>query len=209
MSTLPIHIDVWSDYVCPFCYLELPLLDQLKAHYGDRLTVTWHAFELRPDPIPTLIPDSHYLRSTWARAVYPMAEERGLTLRLPPMQPRSRRALEVAEHARQSGQFDAMHRGIFKAFFEQGRDIGRDDILLDIANLQGIDTFELGVALEENRHTQSVLDDEALAQTLGITAVPTLLIRLEGQAYEEATQLSGAVDYERLTRAVETLTTQR
>jgi predicted DsbA family dithiol-disulfide isomerase len=209
MSATPIHIDIWSDYVCPFCYLELPLLDQLKAHYGERLIVTWHAFELRPDPVPTLIPDSHYLRSTWARAVYPMAEERGLTLRLPPVQPRSRRALEVVEHARQVGQFEAMHRGLFKAFFEEGRDIGRDDILLDIANLQGIDTVELEAALEENRYTQPVLDDERLAQALGITAVPTLLLRAQDEPYEDAIQLSGAVDYERLTFAIETLMAQR
>jgi predicted DsbA family dithiol-disulfide isomerase len=200
-----IHIDVWSDYVCPFCYLELPILDRLQAEMGEALTITWHAFELRPEPIPTLVPDGHYLRSTWTRAVYPMAEARGLPLRLPPVQPRSRKALEAAEHARQIGRFDALHRALFQAFFEQGRNIGRDDILLDIANLQGIETVDLSDALEEGRYTQNVTDDEALAHALEITAVPALLLRKSGQHYGQAVRLSGALGYEPLKQTIERL----
>src|SRR5438128_1468188 len=50
----PIRIDVWSDYVCPFCYLELPALQRLQQQFGDQVKVVWRAFELRPDPKPTL-----------------------------------------------------------------------------------------------------------------------------------------------------------
>ncbi len=49
-----IFIDVWSDYVCPFCYLQMPVL---KEFAGDRdLQVRWRAFELRPEPAPPLAP---------------------------------------------------------------------------------------------------------------------------------------------------------
>ena len=73
-----LRIDVWSDYVCPFCYLELPVLEAVAAEFGGAVQVHWRAFELRPDPVPTLDPAGEYLRTTWDRAVYPMAAERGI-----------------------------------------------------------------------------------------------------------------------------------
>ena len=86
-ATPRVRLDVWSDYVCPFCYLELPQLARLQEEFGDQLAIEWHAFELRPEPTPTLDPAGDYLRRTWDRAVYPMAAEYGMVLRLPPVQP--------------------------------------------------------------------------------------------------------------------------
>ena len=91
-----VRITVWSDYVCPFCYLEEPVLERIRAEYGPSIDVQWRAFELRPAPVPTLDPAGDYLRIVWNQAVYPMARQRGMTLRLPPRQPRSRRALEFS-----------------------------------------------------------------------------------------------------------------
>lgn len=127
-----IRITVWSDYVCPFCYLQEPVLAQVRQAYGDRVDVEWRAFELRPEPMPTLDPQGEYLQSVWTRAVYPMARHRNMTLRLPPVQPRSRSALELAEYAKQEGCFEEVHRRVFQAFFEDGRDLGRIDVLTEI-----------------------------------------------------------------------------
>jgi predicted DsbA family dithiol-disulfide isomerase len=117
-------ITVFSDYVCPFCYLEEPDLARVKEAYSDRVEVDWRAYELRPDPIPTLDPDGDYLHRVWNASVYPMAEALGMKLRLPPVQPRSRKALEAAEFSREKGLYDEMHNALFRAFFEDGRDIG-------------------------------------------------------------------------------------
>ncbi len=121
---MQVQVDVWSDYVCPFCYLEQPVLDRIAQEYVERVGIRWRAFELRPDPVPTLKPDGTYLRDIWARAVYPMAKERGMSLRLPPVQPRSRLAHEAAHFAATQGLFDAMNTALFRAFFEDGCDIG-------------------------------------------------------------------------------------
>ena len=88
-STSPARISVWSDYVCPFCYLELPVLDRLQAEHAEEVEIDWRAFELRPEPAPTLDPNGEYLHRVWNQSVYPMAEQRGMVLRLPPVQPRS------------------------------------------------------------------------------------------------------------------------
>ena len=108
-----VRLDVWSDYVCPFCYLEEPVLTLILDEFGNDVNVNWQAFELRPEPVLTLDPDGEYL-GVWSASVYPMASERGMNLKLPPVQPRSRRAFELTEFARDKGRFDERHHALFK-----------------------------------------------------------------------------------------------
>jgi len=197
-----IRIDVWSDYVCPFCYLELPALQRLQQQFGDQLKVVWRAFELRPDPKPTLDPDGEYLHTTWNRSVYPMAEQRGMLLRLPPVQPRSRLALEAAAFAESHGRFAAMHEALFRGFFEQGRDIGDIEVLCAIGQESGLDAGALRQALQDGRHTAEVLDDENLAHSLGVSGVPILVLRAANAPWEQALALRGAVPYDTIEQAV-------
>jgi predicted DsbA family dithiol-disulfide isomerase len=206
MKTPPqVLIDVWSDYVCPFCYLQLPLIDRLRAAYGDRIKIVWRAFELRPDPKPTPDPAGEYLRTTWAKSVYPMAAERGMKLKLPPLQPRSRKAHEAAEFAETHMRFNAMHEALFRAFFEQGRDIGAIDVLCDIAASVELDRNALRQALIEDRYLPLVVDDERLALDLGISAVPFMLARPGDTPWRQAVPLQGAVPYETMQAAVQRL----
>jgi predicted DsbA family dithiol-disulfide isomerase len=198
-----VRIVVWSDYVCPFCYLEEPMLDQIQEEYEDRIEVEWKAFELRLDPVPTLEPNAEYLRSTWERAVYPMARQRGMTLRLPPVQPRSRKALEAAEFARDQGDFEAMHNALFRAFFEEGQDLNDTGVLLEVGVSVGLDRESLRTALDEGRYTDTVLADERLASELGVQAVPTMLVGRAGESLEAAEVVSGAHPYEYVRAAVE------
>lgn len=204
MSNNPeLIISVWSDYVCPFCYLQEPVLDRLKEEQGERIAIEWRAFELRPEPVPTLDPDGSYLHDIWGRAVYPMARERGMTLRLPPVQPRSRKALEAAEFARDQGRFDTMHRALFAGFFQQGRDIGSLEVLLDIGQNAGLDRASLQRALEQEAYTRRVIEDEELARRLGIQGVPLMLVRRPDQPLEQGQRLSGAQPYEALCAALD------
>ena len=198
-----VRITVWSDYVCPFCYLEEPVLEQLREEYGERLEVDWRAFELRPEPVPTLDPDGAYLHTVWNRSVYPMAEQRGMTLRLPPVQPRSRKALEAAELAREQGRYEAMHHALFRAFFEEGRDIGDPEVLVEVGESVGLDGQALRAALEEGRYTEKVLADERLAEVVGVRAVPTLLVGAAGRPLEEGEALAGALPHSLVRTAVE------
>ena len=195
-------LDIWSDYVCPFCYLELPAVEQAKSEFGELLEVKWRAFELRPDPVPTLDPDGEYLHDIWGRAVYPMAAERGMNLRLPPVQPRSRKALEAACYARELGLFDAMHIALFRAFFEAGQDIGSIEVLTEIGKSVGIDPSGLQDALRSNRYTGAVLSDESMAARLGVSGVPLGLIRSGATGFERSIAVRGAVPYHHLRQAI-------
>lgn len=198
-----IRIDVWSDYVCPFCYLEEPVLNRIAEEFSQRVIISWRAFELRPEPVPTLDPDGEYLHAVWNRAVYPMAHLRGIRLRLPPLQPRSRRAFEAAEFARAQGRFAPMHDALFRAFFQEGRDLNSLAVLLQIGASVGLETEELRLALESGQSTPKVLQDERLAHEIGITGVPTMVMSRAARDLAIESILSGAQPYELIHANVE------
>lgn len=206
-----IRIDVWSDYVCPYCYLQFPALKALQQKHegsGQPIQIVWRAFELRPEPNPTLDPAGEYLRSTWARSVYPMAAERGMNLKLPPVQPRSRAAHEAAAFAATEGCFDSMHEALFRAFFEEGRDIGRLEVLAEIADSIGLDSQQLTSALSSKRFTAAVEEDQRLALRLGVSGVPMMTLRPGESRWEEALALQGAVPYDHMEAAADALLKQ-
>ncbi|MCF6157238.1 MAG: DsbA family oxidoreductase [wastewater metagenome] len=198
-----VHIAIWSDYVCPFCYLEMPIFHQIRKEFDEVIEEKWYAFELRSDPVPTLDPESEYLRVTWERAVYPMARMREMTLRLPPVQPRSRKAFEAAKFAHENGRFEAMNQAIFRTFFEEGRDIGDNTVLLDIGVSVGLDREKLREALDTGQYTDQVLEDEKLAHDLRITAVPTMLIGKSDQPLKKSVVITGAQPYKILRTTIE------
>lgn len=203
MKPATILIDIWSDYVCPFCFLEQPVVDDIRQRYGDEVEVRWRAFELRPEPVPTLEPDGEYLRSTWQRAVYPMAAQRGMKLQLPPVQPRSRKAMEAAEFARDAGRFEAMHDALFRAFFQAGLDLADSEVLVAVGASVGLDAAGLRAALEDGRYTARVLADQQQARQLGISGVPMLVVRGAGEPLHAGIGLSGAQPAGAVAAAVE------
>lgn len=170
------RIEIWSDYVCPFCYLRMPVLDEVRARFDGSLDTVWHAYELRPAPGPTLEPDGAYLHRVWNASVYPMAREVGLNLRLPPVQPYSRAALEAAEHAKSVGRFEPFHHAMFRAFFEDGRDISRNEVICDVARSAGMDADATIAAIRAGTHGATIDAARREAGMLGIQGVPGVFV---------------------------------
>lgn len=158
--------------------------------------VVWRAFELRPEPVPTLDPKGEYLRGAWANSVYPLAEKLGITMKLPPVQPRSRLAHEAAHWARGQGRFDDYNAAVFRALFERGEDIGEIVVLVSLASDLGLESESLHRALESREFEKSVLDDEREAEALGVGGVPAFVANRKAA-------LSGVQPVESLRKLVE------
>ena len=199
---MPMQIDVWSDYVCPFCYLQEPVVERIEREFAGQVQVRRRAYELRPEPEPTLDPAGEYLREIWASAVYPMATKRGMKLQLPPVQPHSRKAFEATEYGRDRGKADAMRHAIFEAFFEDGRDIGDVQVLSEIAESLDIHANGLLRALEANVYTGRVVGDENEAAELGLSGVPAMVLTPETNG-ERRLLISGAQPYQSVRDLVE------
>lgn len=139
------------------------------------IQIVWRAFELRPEPVPTLPPDGEYLHRVWNGSVYPMAESLGMTMKLPSVQPRSRLALEAAHWARAQGEFEAMNAEIFRAFFEHGENIGETEVLISLAAKLDLDADSLRRALESREFESSIIADEREAEMIGLSGVPAFV----------------------------------
>jgi len=107
--------------------------------------------------------------------VTPMSEQMGVTMNLPPIQPRTRRAHEAARWARSTGHFNAFHEALFRAFFERGADIGQEKVLVQLALDAGLDGEALDACLAARVYEEGVQGDLDEAARLEITGVPAFV----------------------------------
>ena len=192
---MPIPIKVYSDYVCPFCFLaEFPLKEAVQ---GKEVEVEWMPFELRPAPNPTLRPEGQYLQQAWQKSVYPMAERMGVEIRLPRVspQPHTDLAFEGFQNAKKRGKGNEYNDRILRAFFQEEQDIGDLDVLVKLAEETGLDETDFRNALVSHKYRQKHQQALQHAQEIGVEAVPTFII---GNRV-----LTGVQDRETLERAIE------
>jgi predicted DsbA family dithiol-disulfide isomerase len=90
--------------------------------------------------------------------------------------PWTRKAHELALHAREEGCFFAVHRALFEVFLLEGRDFGRVDVLLKIAVQHGLDLSLTKAVLDVDRHAPMITAARARAERLGVRGVPTLRV---------------------------------
>ena len=136
---MSIKIDVFSDYVCPYCLLIEGVL--AEATQGLNVDIQRLPFELRTAPTPTLCPEDDYLPRVWEKSVYPLAQRLGVPIQLPSIspQPYSRLAHEGFQFAEAHGKASAYNDRVFRAFFQEDQDIGSLSVLGALADKVGLD----------------------------------------------------------------------
>ncbi|MFE3280100.1 DsbA family protein [Nocardia sp. NPDC059239] len=172
-------IVVYEDYVCPYCLLAHDIIESAvrDAAPGGEVGIQWRPYELRPAPVPTLRVEDDYLPRVWRRSVYPLAERLGVRIVLPGIspQPRSTLAFEGAVLAQRQGVLREYNDRVFRAFFQEERDIGDIDVLTDVAGAVGIESEPFRHALDtlllEPDHRDRLRD----AERDRVTAVPTVI----------------------------------
>lgn len=190
------EIDLFVDYVCPYCYLAERAIGEVRAAREVELRIK--PFELRPDPVPTLRPEDDYLPRVWNSSVYPMARRLGVDITLPTIspQPRTDKAFIVLQLAAESGLSERYSTAVYEAFFRDNRDIGDEGVLVDVATSAGLDPAATRPALaSEERRARRSAEQFHAASVMKVTAVPTFVIG--------GRSLAGVADAERLIRAVD------
>jgi len=174
---LTVKIKVYSDYVCPFCFLaEAPLEEAIK---GKDVDIEWMPFELRPYPNETLRPEGDYLQRTWKQSVYPMADRMGIKIVLPNVspQPYTHLAFEGFQYAKEKGRGNEYNIRLLRAFFQEEQDIGNMDVLTKLAGEVGLDVQAYRTALENRTFREEHQKALQHAYTeANISAVPTFII---------------------------------
>ena len=170
---MSVKVRVYSDYVCPFCYLaEFPLREAVR---GKDVEVEWMPYELRPYPNETLRPEGDYLQRAWTNSVYPIARQMGVPIKLPTVspQPHSHLAFEGFQYANEHGRGNEYNHRMLTAFFVESQDIGDIGVLTKLAVEVGLDEKEFEAALKSREYKDA--HQRALRyayKEAGVTAVP-------------------------------------
>jgi predicted DsbA family dithiol-disulfide isomerase len=179
MSQKKLKMVVFSDYICPFCYIGYYRVEQLKRNYD--LEVEWRPFEIHPETpkggtaLSNLPFPKEYLEMMRAN-IKKLADDVGVTFKLTDKLPNSRLALYFSEFARKKGRFDEFHKLVFDAYWKNGEDIGNLDLLLKIAEslgFKGKEILEYINSIEPFEELKRSLSD---LRKFGINGVPTFII---------------------------------
>jgi predicted DsbA family dithiol-disulfide isomerase len=184
---------VFSDYICPFCYIGDLRLDRLREYY--QLKINWMLIEIHPDTPPEGTPVSKlgYSDALWQQMMENLgrlAAEEGVILRQPEFNVSSRKALLLAEAAKGCGSdvFYHLHRRLFEAYFRDGRNIGEEGVLRELARACGVPDDTVTAAWNDPVFATRLQDNLAAAAQVGVRATPTVFFSAEHR-------LDGALPY--------------
>ncbi len=200
MSNPELKVTVFSDYICPFCYIGDARLNRLRASFD--IKTNWCFLEIHPDTSPDGEPVAalNYPAETWKAmmaTVQRMAVEENLPLREHDFTTNSRSALQLAEAAKtiDPAVFYRLHARLFDAFFAAGRNIGDRDCLRSLALEAGMSDAQIGSAWRDDTVKKRLQHYLMAARDLGVQATPTFFIG--------AKRLDGAVPFDQLRLAAE------
>jgi predicted DsbA family dithiol-disulfide isomerase len=178
MTGLPV-VEVFSDYICPWCYLDTVRTDRLQREHGVELR--WSVFPLHPETpeegteLAELFAGREELIRDMQIRLRQVAQSEGLPLAERTRTYNSRRAQELGKWAEARGRGDAFRKAVFEAFFVNGRNIALVDELVRIVEAAGLPGDEAQAVLADGSFAAAVDADWQRARELGVTAVPTHL----------------------------------
>lgn len=183
-------IEVWSDYVCPFCYIGKRRLEEALEETGlkEKTEVVFKAFELDPnspdasdESMQVVLAKKYGMSLEEAKKmtdnVKVQAKTVGLDYDFDKMTPANTfRAHRLAKLAEQEGIGAELSERLLQAYFIEGQKIGTNDVLLDLAEGVGLARDRVKEVLEGDEFTEEVRYDIAEAGKIGVRGVPFFVI---------------------------------
>ncbi len=185
-----VRIEVWSDVVCPWCYIGKRRLEAALERFPhrDQVEVVWRSFQLDPS-----IPEGEThetLPALAAKYGRPVEEMRGMMRHVEQtaageglhydlasgISGNTLLAHELIHLAAERGLQGAVKERLLHAHFEEGRSVFDADSLAALAVEVGLDEAEVRAALTGHRYRPAVLDDIRTARELGATGVPFFVV---------------------------------
>lgn len=170
---MTIKLTIYSDYICPWCYVGQGIVERLKTEYP--LEIDWRPFYLRPDTPPEGMDLPEHIRQHAAKATERLSQTaRSYGMEFVHVQRffNTRHAHEATEYAREQGKSEEFHREVFHKVYGLGQDISTWGVLRDAATETGLDANAMQTAVESGTYAALVESQIARAHALGITGVP-------------------------------------
>jgi predicted DsbA family dithiol-disulfide isomerase len=186
----PLTVEIWSDVVCPWCYVGKRRFEHALEQFAHRddVELTWRSFQLDPSAPPERAHSgAEHLAAKYGMSVEQaqetnaqmteLAAGEGLEYHLD----RTRGGNSFDAHrlihlAAAHGLQDAMKERLMRAYFTEGEPVGDRDTLLRLAAEVGLDAGEARTALAGEAYADTVHADEELAARIGIRGVPFFVL---------------------------------
>jgi predicted DsbA family dithiol-disulfide isomerase len=189
--TQPIHIDVWSDVVCPWCFIGRRRLQKAIANHanGREVIVRHRAFQLQPDARDVIRTDEMLATkykidkkqvAEMQANVCSIADGEGLCYDLSETYSgNTADAHRLILWAEENGKGDELLEVIYSAYFEKKLPIFSHDDLVELAVSIGIEEAPARQLLLSDRFSDQIIEDQDLARQLGANGVPFYVIDMK------------------------------
>ncbi len=192
------RVDIWSDVVCPFCYIGKKRLEHVAEQAGIELDIHWHSFELDPNaPAKHDTSNTERLAQKYGRSyaemeemernVAAMAAAEGIDFQWQKANSgNSFNAHRIIHLAQSKGLGNEAEEAFFHAYMTEGLAIGEREVVEEIASRIGLDHAEVEYVLDSDELADFVRHDEKIArEQLNVTGVPFFI-------FDQKLALSGA-----------------
>lgn len=185
-----VNVDIWSDIVCPWCYLGKRRLEGALAafEHADQVRVVWHSFELDPSApvrrdgdMATRVARKYGISRDEALAnqqrLSDLAAAEGLEYHLErTVAGNTFDAHRLLHLAAERDLQSALKERLMRAYFTEGRAIGDTGVLAELAGEVGLDRSEVEQVLQGPAFGDAVRADESMADEIGVSGVPFLVV---------------------------------
>lgn len=181
-----LHLDVWSDIACPWCWVGKRHLERALADFPHEVEIRWRSFELDPAAPKSLPEDVDLVKrladkyGTSRAGAQQMIDRMtnvgrdvGLDFRFADVRPTNTfDAHRLLHWALSRGKQGALKEKLMRAYMHEGRNVSDHAVLVELAEAVGLDADAAQAVLSSDDHAADVRNDEALARQIGITGVP-------------------------------------
>lgn len=181
-------IDIVSDTICPWCYIGKRRLERAVQMSGrSDIMVAWRPFQLNPDMPADGMAREDYLRAKFGggdrsrqiyQAIAQTGREEGIEFQFGKVRrtPNTVQSHRLVHLGGQRNRQDEVVESLFKAYFEEGRDVGDLDTLVEVAARAGIDENDARAFLGGEDARAEVVAADLYARRLGINGVPCFIV---------------------------------
>jgi predicted DsbA family dithiol-disulfide isomerase len=187
MTDRRLTIEIYSDIVCPWCYVGKRRLERALTSVGGDRHVTWRPFQLNPTMPLDGMDRTAYLKAKFGSLeIFGRMEEQllaaGADEQIPfafekiQRTPSTFAAHRLVWYAAQQGKQNEVVESLFRAYFLEGKNIGELKTLVRVAAEAGLDRTETDTFLTSEQGVVEVKAEEAVGRRLGIRGVPSFVI---------------------------------
>jgi predicted DsbA family dithiol-disulfide isomerase len=178
---MALRITMFSDFVCPFCYIGFEVIRKLKPEFN--IDLEWRGYQIHPEWPPEGIAaeqlhagsDMDARRAAWQR-ITAMAEAEGLEIKPPTVFTSSRAALAACEFARENGGAEELEGRIYRAYFVEGANLGDAKLVARLGAECGFDEKEVARVIAAPRYELRLKNNALAARQRSVSGVPTFFI---------------------------------